>query len=65
MQLFLATILDGNMGVLILAYAIASAENIDNWTWFFKMLQKSINGVGDPSYPIHFILLEKFDNYCT
>lgn len=37
-QLFLATALDRNSEVAILAYALAPIENIENWTWFVDLL---------------------------
>lgn len=36
--LLLATILDANQHILILAYAICSKENADNWGWFVSKL---------------------------
>lgn len=54
MQLFIATILDGNMGVLTLCYALAPIKNTENWTWFLDLVAKSIHGVGEATMPFIF-----------
>lgn len=53
-QLFLTNILDGNMQGLILGYAIVPVENTNNWSWFLRMLEKSIDGIGDLAIPLIF-----------
>lgn len=46
MQPFLTSVLDGNMEVLILCFALAPVENTDNWSWFLKLLDNcSIQGI--------------------
>lgn len=51
MQLFMATVLDGNMGVMTLCYALAPVENMENWAWFLDLVGKSIHGVGEATIP--------------
>lgn len=54
-QLFVATILDGNMRGLTLCYGIACVENGDcNWTWFLHLLEKSIHNIHNLSIPFIF-----------
>lgn len=36
---------------MILAYTIAPIENGENWSWFVDMLERSIEGMADPSLP--------------
>lgn len=54
MELFIATTLDGDMNVVILCYALAPMENIENWMWFLSLLMKSIYGVEDTTIPFIF-----------
>lgn len=42
---FLASVLDGNMEVLILCYALAPIKNTENWAWFLRLLLGSMHGV--------------------
>lgn len=34
-----------------MCYAIAPVENEDNWTWFMRLLLKSIDNIDDPTIP--------------
>ncbi|KAL3689654.1 hypothetical protein R1sor_015963 [Riccia sorocarpa] len=44
-QLFLATVHDGNIQIVPLAYALAHLENFENWMWFLHNLRISIQGL--------------------
>lgn len=44
-QLFIASVLDGNMEIVILCFGLAPMENTENWTWFLGNLDRSIEGV--------------------
>lgn len=42
-SLLMAVCLDGDSHIIILAYAIVSIENADNWTWFLLNLRNTLN----------------------
>lgn len=42
MQLFIALVLDGNMKIVILCFGLAPMENTENWIWFLRNLDRSI-----------------------
>ncbi|KAL3679641.1 hypothetical protein R1sor_022597 [Riccia sorocarpa] len=50
--LFLATIVDGNNQILVLAYGIAPVENNDTWCWFISNLKHCIHGLASPNVVI-------------
>lgn len=50
-QLFVAIVLDGEMQVYILCYALAPVENTNNWTWFLEMMDRSICRIKDEAIP--------------
>lgn len=76
-QVFMAMVLDGNMGVLTLCYALAPVENIENWTWFLDFVAKSIYGVEEAIVPfiykcckgllaiVHDIFLDVIHMHCA
>ncbi|KAL3682825.1 hypothetical protein R1sor_000847 [Riccia sorocarpa] len=47
--LFLATIVDGNNQILVLAYGIALVEDRDTWCWFISNLKQCIHGLASPN----------------
>ncbi|KAL3699588.1 hypothetical protein R1sor_017610 [Riccia sorocarpa] len=47
--LFLATIVDGNNQILVLAYGIAPVEDKDTWCWFISNLKHCIHGLASPN----------------
>ncbi|KAL3694466.1 hypothetical protein R1sor_008117 [Riccia sorocarpa] len=47
--LFLATIVDGNNQILVLAYGIAHVEDKDTWCWFISNLKQCIHGLASPN----------------
>lgn len=51
MQLFLASVLDGNMEVLILYFALAPVENTNNWSWFLGLVDIALQGIEDTKVP--------------
>lgn len=51
-QLFMATALNGNNEVVILRFALAPVENIENWTWFCTLLWISIIVISDQNIPL-------------
>lgn len=42
---------DGDSIIVILCYVVAPTENLENWTWFLKMMEETIHGVGDLHIP--------------
>lgn len=51
MQLFLASVLDGNMEVLILCFVLAPIENTNNWSWFLRLVDIALQGIENPKVP--------------
>ncbi|KAL3689750.1 hypothetical protein R1sor_016059 [Riccia sorocarpa] len=47
--LFLATAVDGNNNILILAYGIAPVEDRETWSWFVGNLKNAIHGLASPN----------------
>lgn len=50
-QLFIAPLLDDNMEIVILCFGLALVENIDNWSWFLRNLDRSIDGMENVIQP--------------
>lgn len=44
-QLFIASVLDDNMEIVILCFGLAPVENTENWPWFLRNLDKSVDGM--------------------
>ncbi|KAL3693716.1 hypothetical protein R1sor_007367 [Riccia sorocarpa] len=47
--LFLATAVDGNNNILVLAYGIAPVEDRETWSWFVGNLKHAIHGLATPN----------------
>ncbi|KAL3679109.1 hypothetical protein R1sor_022065 [Riccia sorocarpa] len=47
--LFLATVVDGNSNILVLAYGIAPVEDRETWCWFVENLKHAIHGLASPN----------------
>lgn len=59
---FLSFVLDGNMQIVILCYAIAQFENTKNWSWFLSLLDKDIARV-DAHKTLSIFIVEKIYYY--
>ncbi|KAL3675654.1 hypothetical protein R1sor_025602 [Riccia sorocarpa] len=46
--IMLATCLDGNNNISIIAYAIVDRENEENWVWFLVHLRGAVAGIDSP-----------------
>ncbi|KAL3683810.1 hypothetical protein R1sor_001832 [Riccia sorocarpa] len=47
--LFLATVVDGNNNIIVLAYGIAPIEDRETWCWFVGNLKYAIHGLASPN----------------